>query len=573
MSAGQLFTHFERIAEAPNAVPRLRSFILDRAVRGQLVEQDPRDEPTIELLGRIEAERARLFKEGEIRKARPSSPIASKDEPFEIPTSWAWVRLANIVSYVQRGKSPKYAAGDGLPVISQRCVQWWGLDLGAAKRITMNSIDSYEPSRFLRDGDLLWNSTGTGTIGRIVKVVSPPARLVCDSHVTVVRCLVVAPEYVRSWLRSELVYGVIEEQAAGSTNQVELTVEMATNQLVPLPPLAEQHRIVAKVNALMELCDRVEGAKVEREGRRNRLIGASLQRLNHPAKDSHAFREHLRFHLRNLATMTTNLDHIQQLRQTIIDLAVRGQLGPGDHGDELASDVLGHIRTNRRHASNGRPAPQVADSEDLSVSIPASWRWVRLGDLLSEDSRNGYSRKPDEAVDGVPILRISAGTARKDGIVAEEEHKRIGGVSEAHKEQYRLMPGDLLACRFNGNRRFVGRLTLYVGFLGIRPIYPDKLIRLRLRSDLAVPSLVRRFSESDLVRRSIESYCATTVGNWGISASNLKEVKFPLPPLSEQRRIDTKLGELMGLCDELEIQVTATQVESRRLMEAVLHQP
>ena len=119
-------------------------------------------------------------------------------------------------------------------------------------------LAAYEDIRFLREGDLLWNSTGTGTIGRVIRLIDPPERLVCDSHVTVVRCLLVSPEYIRTWLRTGNVYGLIEERAAGSTNQVELTAQMAFNQVVPLPPLAEQHRIVAKVDELMALCDRLE---------------------------------------------------------------------------------------------------------------------------------------------------------------------------------------------------------------------------------------------------------------------------------------------------------------------------
>jgi type I restriction enzyme S subunit len=191
-------------------------------------------------------------------------------------------------------------------------------------------------------------------------------------------------------------------------------------------------------------------------------------------------------------------------------------------------------------------------------------------DLLLGDSQNGYSKKPDDAVDGIPILRISAGTIRKDGVVAEEEHKRVGGVSREVRRQYGLQTGDLLACRFNGNRSFVGRLSLYTGYLGLDPIYPDKLIRLRLLSQFFLPPLVRYFAESTVVRQDIEGYCATTVGNWGISASNLKKVRLPIPPLAEQQRILARLDELMALCDRLEAQLETAQRERCRLAGAVL---
>jgi type I restriction enzyme S subunit len=320
--------------------------------------------------------------------------------------------------------------------------------------------------------------------------------------------------------------------------------------------LEEQHRIVAKVNELIGLCDRLEEAQKARESQRDRLSAASLARLNNGA-DAEAFRNHARFHLRHLPHLTTRPNQIPALRQTILDLAVGGRLVPHDANDEPVGCNNNWLR---------------ASDVDTPVRLPKGWKWFTIGSLLKEDSQNGYSKKPDDAPDGIPILRISAGTVRTDGIVAEEEHKLIGGVSVAHQTQYGLQPGDLLACRFNGNRSYVGRLSLYRGYLRLNPIYPDKLIRLRLDPQSAIPRLVQFFGESRLVRDEIERYCATTVGNWGISATNLKLVRIPLPPLAEQHRIVTKVEELTAVCDRLETQLTTAQTDSRRLLEAVLHE-
>jgi type I restriction enzyme S subunit len=130
--------------------------------------------------------------------------------------------------------------------------------------------------------------------------------------------------------------------------------------------------------------------------------------------------------------------------------------------------------------------------------------------------------------------------------------------------------GDLLACRFNGNKGFVGRLTIFNDYLGIRPIYPDKLIRVRVAPELVLASYIRIAGEADLVRAEVEAACATTVGNWGISASNLKQVRFPLPPLAEQHRIVAKVDALMALCDALEASLGAAEATRRRLLEALL---
>jgi type I restriction enzyme S subunit len=273
-TADRLLALYDRVAEAEDAIPRLRRFVQDLAVRGKLVEQDPSDEPAAELLQRIAKEKARLVKAGEIKAGKPSQPIS--DVPFQVAQSWLWVRLAELASYIQRGKSPQYATADGMPVVSQKCVQWSGLDLAVARKITVDSLNNYEPVRFLRSGDLLWNSTGTGTIGRLVRLGEVPAKLVCDSHVTVVRCVLADPEYVRIWLMSDHVYGLIEGKASGSTNQVELTAQMAHAQPVPLPPLAEQQRIVAKVEALMALCDQLEASLTTATTTRSRLLESLL---------------------------------------------------------------------------------------------------------------------------------------------------------------------------------------------------------------------------------------------------------------------------------------------------------
>ncbi|MDG1300663.1 MAG: restriction endonuclease subunit S, partial [Opitutae bacterium] len=156
MTPDNLLAHFNRISDAPDAIPRLRRFILDLAVRGKLVEQNPNDEPAAELLKRIAAEKERLVAEKKIKKPKALPPIEAVDVPFEIPEGWAWERLGNLVSYLQRGKSPKYSTDSGIYVVSQKCVQWSGLQLEHAKQITAESLVKYEEIRFIQEDDLLW---------------------------------------------------------------------------------------------------------------------------------------------------------------------------------------------------------------------------------------------------------------------------------------------------------------------------------------------------------------------------------------------------------------------------------
>ena len=566
MNPERLLEHFDRLSEAPDALPRLRRFILDLAVRGKLVEQDLNDEPASELLKRIRTDQPLFTREERLRGNTTAPPLKATGDAFIIPSSWAWVPFGEIM--ISRD-------GERVPVSKEeRSARPKIYDYYGASGV-IDKIDNYLFDKPL----LLIGEDGANLINR-----STPIAFIARGKYWVNNHAHVLDGISEGFLRYiELHINAIDMKPyVTGTAQPKMNQAKMNSIPIALPPEAEQHRIVAKVDELMALCDQLEAAKTERERSRDRLVSASLHHLNPPAAveeadTPEAFRDHAHFIFNHLPRLTTRPEHIKQLRQTILNLAVRGQLVPQDPKDESAAELLKQVEAEKtrlvKQGAIKRQLPVVPIKEvELLSRVPDSWEWARLSDLLLGDSQNGYSRKPDDAVNGTPILRISAGTVRKDGIVAEEEHKLIGGISVSQQKQFQLEPGDLLACRFNGNRSFVGRLSLYTGYLGIKPIYPDKLIRIRLLSQFVLPKLVMYFAESNDVRKDIESYCATTVGNWGISASNLKEVKIPLPPLAEQHRIVAKVDELMALCDQLEAQLTTTEADSRRLLEAVLYE-
>ena len=214
-----LLTHLPRLGNGPAAIQRLRRFVFDVAVRGKLSEHvEARERSVEQLLRQIDCSRDHAWLTPRLAALALRSVLV-EDRPFDLPGGWAWTRLGRIATYIQRGKSPTYAAEGGVPVVSQKCVRWEGLDLAPARMITAESLVKYEADRFLQNGDLLWNSTGTGTIGRVALAVDPPEGLVCDGHVTVVRCPQVDPRYVQLWLRSDHVFGRIEDDASGATNR------------------------------------------------------------------------------------------------------------------------------------------------------------------------------------------------------------------------------------------------------------------------------------------------------------------------------------------------------------------
>jgi type I restriction enzyme S subunit len=198
-----------------------------------------------------------------------------------------------------------------------------------------------------------------------------------------------------------------------------------------------------------------------------------------------------------------------------------------------------------------------------------TWPRAQLGAILREGSLNGLGIRPANAPPGMPILRISAGTSRPDAIVDESDYKYLE-VSPEDAQKYRLLPGDLLACRFNGNLRYVGRFALYKGYSGKPQGYPDKLIRFRLDQGRALPEYVCLVMNSPATRTIVESFCATTAGNIGISAGSLKTIPLPLPPLPEQQRIVVYLGGLQAKVDAVRRLQAETAVELEALLPSVL---
>ena len=166
------------------------------------------------------------------------------------------MRLLDVCEYIQRGKSPKYSPIKKYPVVAQKCNQWSGFSIEKAQFIEPDSLSSYGPERLLQDNDLMWNSTGLGTLGRMAiykTAVNPYELAVADSHVTVIRPLkqFVLPEYLYYYFANPSVQSVIEDQADGTTKQKELATATIKAYLTPIPPLDEQRRILTKLSEVL----------------------------------------------------------------------------------------------------------------------------------------------------------------------------------------------------------------------------------------------------------------------------------------------------------------------------------
>ena len=259
---------------------RLKSSILQEAIQGKLVPQIAEEGSAQELLEQIKEEKRRLVREGKLKKSALNDSVIFRGDdnkyweksedgavcideeiPFEIPSNWAWVRLDDICSFIHRGKSPKYSPIKKYPVVAQKCNQWDGFSIEKAKFIEPQSISSYNEECFLQDRDLMWNSTGLGTLGRMAiyyMILNPYELAVADSHVTVIRPYKthIVSEYLYYYFASNTVQSVIEDKSDGSTKQKELATKTVKAYLVPIPPFAEQQRIVQKIKSVTSIMSR-----------------------------------------------------------------------------------------------------------------------------------------------------------------------------------------------------------------------------------------------------------------------------------------------------------------------------
>lgn len=242
---------------------QLKNAILQAAIQGKLTEQLPEDGDARDLLKQIQQDKASLVKAGKLKKEPPLPPITEDDIPFDIPDNWVWVRLGELSSYIQRGKSPKYSSIRKYPVIAQKCNQWDGLKIEKAQFIDPSTLSNYDQVRFLLENDLLWNSTGLGTLGRMViyrKELNPFELAVADSHVTVIRLLdpYVVPEFVFYFIIGPYIQSIVEDISTGTTKQKELGTSTIKSITIPFPPLPEQERMVERLEELLPLCEKLE---------------------------------------------------------------------------------------------------------------------------------------------------------------------------------------------------------------------------------------------------------------------------------------------------------------------------
>ena len=325
---------------------------------------------------------------------------------------------------------------------------------------------------------------------------------------------------------------------------------------VALPPLAEQQRIVAKVDELMTLCDDLAAAQSEREARRDRLVAATLHRLTAAtADDPTPFPARARFYFTHLPRLTTRPEHIQGLRQAILNLAVQGKLVPQEPHDEPASELFNRIQKGKK---------RTAGTEDLATAqyeIPTNWKWCRLAEL-SQKIHYGYTASANPNLREVRLLRITDIQNNK------VEWEAVPGceIENEQVDQYLLIDGDILIARTGGT---VGKSFL-VKNVPVKAVFASYLIRVQGSPEL-LDRYLKLFLESPVYWKQLEAGSRGT-GQPNVNGQTLGNMAVPLPPLAEQQRIVARVDELLALCDALAANLDTVTATRRRLLEAALQE-
>lgn len=553
MNLKTFFEHFDTLAEAPNGIQRLRELILDMAVRGKLVPQNSEDEPAEKLLIKIHHQREKLI-EDKIIKKRSLEAINEADYPYEIPSSWEWRMLCEVAHDLGQKKP------------NNRFIY---IDVSAIKNSSVSSEVSIlnpedAPSRarkIIKKGTVIYSTVRPYLLNiAVIEKDFNPEPIASTAFSVLHPYEGVEKWYLYYVLKSRYFIEYVELYQKGVAYPAISDTDLLKAPF-PLPPLAEQKRIVAKVDELMALCDALEAAQQTRNTLRQKLRASALDGLMN-APNNTDLETAWAFVRDNWGLMCDRPEDVEGLRQAVLYFSVRGKLVEQFSQEGSANQLLNEIKRNRiiqndkiRNPRNSTPI----DTLKKPFEIPSQWIWCRfteVGQLERGKSKHRPRNDPSLYINGSIPLVQTGDVARSKGVIKT----CTAFYNEVGLAQSKLWKKGTLCITIAANIADSGILDFeacfpdsVVGFVPTEPISDVKYFEFFMRT----------------LKSSLETFAPSTAQK-NINLAILDELLIPLPPLAEQKRIVAKVDELMKLCDQLEASLRRQQETAQALAASAL---
>ncbi|WP_181305535.1 restriction endonuclease subunit S [Rufibacter sp. XAAS-G3-1] len=565
-----LLEQFEHLTLHPKNAARLKELVLQLAVQGKLTQtwrnQNPHVEPASELLKRIEAEKAQLVKEKKMKKEKPLEPISEEEILDELPETWTWCRLGEAISFTNGYAFQSSSFTDeGIGII-----RIGDLQNGEVVTQSMKYVDSDEFESLLQDfaaepGAMLIAMSGA-TTGKIA-VNNTSTTFLLNQRVGKIRPILVNSLFLNSLLNTKIEENLRISKGSAIPN---LSTAQIKEIIFPLPPLAEQEAIVARVEELMQKIEELEKANQDRIQLQKSLGAAALQALttapDHELEQQWAF---LQQHFQILFGQEAN---VKKLRETILQLAVQGKLTSAwrrqNPTTQPAAHLLQQIQAEKaqlvkdKKIKKEKPLEPISEDE-VPYELPDSWVWCRLGEICLKVTDGTHHSPPN--IEAGKYKYVTAKNIKNDGVllsnityVTEEIHQEI--YSRCNPEK-----GDILYIKDGATTGIVTINNLDEPF--------------SMLSSVALLKLPKEVDNKFLLylMRSPYFYEATRSGMSGVAITRvtLSKINYslsPLPPLAEQEAIVAKVDQLMQLCDALEQQLAQANQQAEALMQAVVQE-
>lgn len=543
-------------------IKKLRELILELAVRGKLVPQDPNDEPASELLKHIAAEKAELVKQGKIKKQKPLPEISEEEKPFELPVGWEWVALQEICSLENGDRSKNYPnkstlVETGIPFVNAGHLENGNIRQEDMTFITPEHFSILRSGKFL-NGDILFCLRGSLGKSAIVQNLSGA---IASSLVIVRVFKPIFNKYIHLYFDAPLSYDFINKYDNG-TAQPNLAATDLARFLVPLPPLDEQSRIVNKITELMTLCDQLEQHSLTSLDAHQQLVETLLTTLTN-SQNADELAENWARISEHFDTLFITEASIDALKQTILQLAVMGKLVHQDPNDEPVSELLKRIAQEKMQLvkqgkiKKQKPLPPISD-EEKPFELPEGWGWCRLNDVASKIT-DGDHKTPPRIPEGYKLL--SAKNIRNGFL----DYENCDYISESSyiKSRERCLPekGDLLIVSVGGT---IGRSSLITGnseFALVRSVAIIKPL-------IIEPDFLKIAMDSQLLQSMIHAHKRGGAQPC-LYLGEISKFLLSVPPLNEQKRIVNKVNIFIGMFETLTLAFKSAQQTQLHLADAL----